>query len=87
MIDKEEIDAPQDPLDFIDFADIFRHGDPGTWISRGPKPGSPVIAHSGVAQPGTMKHYDLYTDEFGAEIEVHYFRHPDGSVGNVKVKD
>ena len=33
-----------------------------------------------------MKHYDIYKDEFGKKIELHYFRHPDGSVGDVKVK-
>ena len=32
-----------------------------------------------------MKHYDIYMDADGEEIEIHYFRHPDGSVGNVKV--
>lgn len=76
-----------DPLDYIDFADILRHGDPGLWAFRGPKPGSPVPAHSPGAAPGTMKHYDLDDDEFGERIEVHYFRHADGSVGDVKVKE
>ena len=33
-----------------------------------------------------MKHYDLYEDQHADVIEVHYFRHPDGTVGNVKVK-
>jgi hypothetical protein len=33
-----------------------------------------------------MKHYDFYEDEFGDEIEIHYFRHPDGSVSDVKIK-
>jgi len=33
-----------------------------------------------------MKHYDRYEDDFGDEIEVHYFRHPDGTVGDVKIK-
>lgn len=76
-----------DPLGFIDFADILRHGDPGPWRPRGPKPGSPVPANSRAAAPGTMKHYDLYEDEFGDLIEVHYFRHTDGSVGDVKIKE
>jgi hypothetical protein len=75
-----------DPLDFIDFPDIIEHGDPTNWKYRGPKPGSPVPANSLNAQPGSMKHYDLYTDEYGDPIELHYFRHPDGSVGDVKVK-
>jgi hypothetical protein len=39
------------------------------------------------ASPGTMKHYDVYQDEFGDEIEVHYFRNSDGSLGEVKVVD
>jgi len=76
-----------DPLDFIDFVDVIEHGEPGKWTFRGAKLGSPTPAHSPAAPPGTMKHYDLYFDEDGDEIEVHYFRHPDGSVGDVKVKD
>jgi hypothetical protein len=79
--------VPQDdPLDYIDMDDILQHGDPGKWSYRGPKPGSPVAATSPSAVPGTMKHYDIYRDEFGDDIEVHYFRHPDGSVGDVKIK-
>jgi hypothetical protein len=75
-----------DPLDYVDFVDIIQHGDPSKWAFRGPKPGSPTPATSPNARPGTMKHYDLYDDEYGDEIEVHYFRHPDGSVGDVKIK-
>jgi hypothetical protein len=75
-----------DPLGFIDFDDVLQYGDPGKWKYIGPKAGSGVPAHSALAQPGTTKHYDIYQDEFGNEIEVHYFRHPDGSVGDVKVK-
>jgi hypothetical protein len=74
------------PLDYIDFADILVHGDPGKWKFLGPKAGSPTPATSPLAQPGTTKNYDIYEDEFGVEIEVHYFRHPDGSVGDVKIK-
>lgn len=33
-----------------------------------------------------MKHYDLYVDEFGDKIELHYFRYTDGTVDNVKVR-
>lgn len=76
----------QDPLDFIDFADIMQHGDPGKWKYKGHKAGSPAPATSPLAQPGTMKHYEIYEDEFGDEIELHYFRHPDGTVGDVKIK-
>ncbi len=75
-----------DPLDYVDFTDVLQHGDPSKWKFKGPKPGSPTPAASPSAQPGTVKHYDLYVDEFGEEIELHYFRHPDGSVGDVKVK-
>jgi hypothetical protein len=75
-----------DPLDFIDFADVIQHGDPSKWKLIGPKPGSPVPADSSRATPDTMKHYDIYEDEFGDEIELHCFRHPDGSVGDVKIK-
>ena len=78
--------VPEDPLDFIDFADVLVHGDPGKWVSKGPKKGSPAPATSSRAIPGTMKHYDLYLDEHGDDIEVHYFRHPDGTVGDVKVR-
>ena len=75
-----------DPLDFIDFDEVIQHGDPNRWTFLGPKPGSGVPAHSPNAPLGTLKHYDIYEDEFGAEIEVHCFRHPDGSVSDVKVK-
>ncbi len=75
-----------DPLDYIDFVDIIQHGDPARWTFKGPKPGGPAPATSPVARPGTMKHYDQYQDEYGEEIEVHDFRHPDGSVGDVKIK-
>ncbi|HEX3314949.1 MAG TPA: hypothetical protein VHR72_08670 [Gemmataceae bacterium] len=78
--------SEQDPLDFIDIDDIMQHGDPGKWKSLGPKHGSGVPANSPLAAPGTTKHYDLYEDEFGDVIEVHYFRHPDGTVGDVKIK-
>jgi hypothetical protein len=76
-----------DPLDFIDFADVLSHGDPSKWMFTGQKAGSPTQATSPGAAPGTMKHYDLYEDEFGDPIEVHYFRHPVGTLGDVKVKD
>jgi hypothetical protein len=65
---------------------VLQHGDPGNWKFKGEKAGSPISATSPLAQPGMMKHYDIYEDEFGEEIELHYFRHPDGSVGDVKVK-
>ena len=77
---------PEDPLDYIDMDDVIQHGDPSRWTFVGPKVGSPVPATSPNAGSGTMKHYDIYRDEFGDEIEVHYFRHPDGSVGDVKIK-
>ena len=75
-----------DPLDYVDFAEVIDHGDPRKWKFKGPKRGSPTRAITPRALPGTMKHYDLYEDELGDEIEVHYFRHPDGSVTDVKVK-
>ena len=78
--------TPEDPLDYIDFDDIIQHGDPKKWSFIGAKPRSGVAATSSFAQPGTTKHYDTYRDEFGDQIEVHYFRHPDGSVGDVKIK-
>jgi len=80
-------DIPQeDPLEYIDMDDVLKHGDPGRWTFCGPKSGSPVPAKSPNAPPGTLKHYDVYKDDYGDPIEVHYFRYPDGSVGNVKVE-
>jgi hypothetical protein len=76
-----------DPLEYIDMADVLEHGNPGKWTYLGPKSGSPTPARSPDARPGTMKHYDLYRDEFDEVIEVHFFRDPDGSVDDVKVKD
>jgi hypothetical protein len=78
--------SPDDPLDYIDMDDVLQHGSPSDWTSLGPKPGSPVPATSPNAPPGTMKHYDIYRDQFGDEFEVHDFRHPDGSVGDVKIR-
>ena len=75
-----------DPLEYIDFDEVLQHGDPGRWKAKGQKAGSGVVAHSPDAPPGTLKMYEIYEDEFGAEIEVHYFRHPDGTVSNVKVR-
>lgn len=75
-----------DPLEYIDFDEVLQHGDPGQWTFKGHKPGSGVPAHSPQAPPGTVKTYEIYVDAFGEEIEVHYFRHPDGSVSDVKVK-
>ena len=74
-----------DPLHFIDFADVLQHGDPAKWRFLGEKPGSGVAAHSASAPAGTRKIYEVYEDEFGVEIEVHYFRHLDGSVSGAKV--
>ena len=74
-----------DPLDFIDFADVLQHGDPAKWRFLGEKPGSGVAAHSASAPAGTRKIYEVYEDEFGVEIEVHCFRHLDASVSGVKV--
>lgn len=79
--------SQDDPLDYIDMDDVLEHGDPSKWKFLGPKAGSGVPATSPLAVPGTTKHYDLYTDEFGDVIEVHYFRHPDRSVGDVKIKE
>ena len=75
-----------DPLDFVDFDDVLQHGDPGRWKFKGTKPGSGSTAHSANAPSGTLKIYEIYDNEFGEEIELHYFRHPDGRVSNVKVK-
>ncbi len=77
---------PEDPLDFVDFDDVLQHGNPDDWTYLGPKPGSPTPAKSLNAQPGKMKHYDIFKDQFGDQIELHYFRHSDGTVGDVKIR-
>jgi hypothetical protein len=76
----------EDPLDYIGLDEVQEHGNPSKWTVRGAKPGSPVPATSRNAPAGTMKHYDSYENEFGEDIEVHYFRHSDGSVADVKIK-
>ena len=76
----------ENPLDQIDFDEVVQHGDPNLWTFIGPSPGSPAPATSPQAQPGTMKCYDLYLNEFGEKIEVHYFRHLNGTVEDVKIK-
>ncbi len=76
----------EDPLQYIDFDEILRHGDPGQWKTKGQKPGSGLPATSPNAPPGTLKVYEIFEDEFGEEIELHYFRHSDGTVSDVKVK-
>ena len=78
--------SADDPLDYIDLSEIVPHGDPGKWTFLYEKPGSGKQATSPSALPGTTKCYDIYKNEFGEEIEIHYFRHSDGSVGDVKVK-
>jgi len=75
----------EDPLNYVDIGDVIRHGNPSKWNFIGPKAGSGVPANSPDAEIGTTKHYDLYQDEFGRSIEVHYFRRLDGSVDGVKV--
>jgi hypothetical protein len=76
--------AVDDPLDFIDFDDVIQHGDPRKWRYLVPKKRSPTPATSENGLPGTVKHYDLYLDEHGDEIELHYFRYPDGTVAMLK---
>jgi hypothetical protein len=73
------------PLDFVEFVDVLQHGDPSRWTYVGIKKGSGRKATSAKAPLGTKKVYELYEDEFGREIELHYFRHRDGRVSGVKV--
>jgi hypothetical protein len=47
--------------------------------------GAAFQPHSANAPPGTLKIYEIYEDDVGDEIEVHYFRHLDGTVSDVKV--
>lgn len=79
--------AAEDPLDYVFFADILKHGDPGKWKYLEHKPGSPSIAKSSRVIPGTnkLKVMELFEDEFGVIIELHYFRCDDGKVENVTV--
>lgn len=74
-----------DPLEQIDPLEVQQHGDPGKWKRQGEKKGSGDPATSPLAPPGTLKIYEIYKDEYGDEIEVHYFRHADGTVSDVKV--
>jgi|GEM_PF-5704206 len=74
-----------DPFDFLEFDAIVQHGDPKNWKHKGAKSGSGAIARSPNAPSGTVKIYEIYADEFGKEIELHYFRHSDGRVSQVKV--
>ncbi len=83
---REEPNSVDDPLEYIDFDEILQHGDPGRWKFKGLKAGSGAPATSPDAPPGTLKIYEIYDDEFNDEIEVHYFRHPDDTVSDVKVK-
>ena len=41
-----------DPLEFVDFANVVEHGDPSHWRFIGPKPGSPAPATSPSTNPG-----------------------------------
>lgn len=75
----------EDPLDQVDFVDVLQHGDPTNWKLLGEKEGSGIRAHASDAPPGTVKIYEIYRDEFGDEIELHYFRHADGRVSGAKV--
>lgn len=74
-----------DHLDNVDFGDILQHGNPESWKFKKEKQGSGSSAHSPLAPAGTLKKYLVYEDEFGREIEVHYFLHADGSTSNVTV--
>ena len=79
--------AAEDPLDYVSFAAILKHGDPAKWKYLGHKPGSPSVAKSTRVSPGTnkLKVMEIFEDEFGDLIELHYFRCDDGNVENVTV--
>lgn len=71
-----------DPLEYLPFSDVLKHGDPSYWKFQGRKT---APAKTPSAPPQTLKVYEYYEDSFGDAVEVHYFRHSDGSVSNVKV--
>ncbi len=73
-----------DPLEFVHIVDVTQHGDPGKWARLGHKDGSPAIAKSKRAPPGSWKVMEEWEDECGSRFELHFFRHADGSVSNVK---
>jgi hypothetical protein len=75
----------EDVFEYVDFLDVIAHGDPAKWKYLGSKQGSPIAAKSQHAHEGSMKHYELYEDIHGDRIELHFIRHSDGSVVDVKV--
>ncbi len=75
----------QDPLEEVPFAEVLKHGDPNNWTFIGKKKGSSLPAKSTRAVPLTLKVYEIYEDEYGEIIELHYFRHSGGTVTNVTV--
>ncbi|MEZ6128304.1 MAG: Calx-beta domain-containing protein [Planctomycetaceae bacterium] len=77
----DDIAAEMEPDDF----EI--HGDPDVWRYLGEKPGSGHLAETPAAPPGTRKIYEVWEDEFGFYLEIHYFRHLDGSISNVRLHD
>lgn len=46
------------------------HGDPSRWKFKQEKPGSGAPGNT----PGDVKYYEIWINEFGRRIEVHYFR-------------
>ena len=69
----------------MDLDDIKKFGDPSKWKPKGPKKGSGAPAHSPAAPPGTKKQYEVFEDEFGNEIEVHYFEDLTGGTSNITI--
>jgi RHS repeat-associated protein len=78
--------TPDEIADAMDFNDYVRHGDPSKWKPLGEKPGSGKAATSEVSPDGTVKRMEVFEDEFGNSVSVHYHEHIDGSRSGKKLK-
>jgi RHS repeat-associated protein len=61
----------------LNFDQIQTHGDPGNWTYLGQKC---VPATGRGFPPGTQKIYEVFLDEFGKQVEWHYWIMPDGTI-------
>jgi hypothetical protein len=68
----------------MDYDDYMEHGDPDKWKYNGEKQGSGAPTHNPIYPEGSSKRMEIWTDEFGHEVEVHYVEGPDGTIYDVK---
>lgn len=62
----------------------FKHGNLETWKYKGEKPTSGRQATD--KDPGTIKVYEIWKNAAGKEFELHYFKHLDGTLEDLKEK-